>query len=216
MQTVPPHVRRGLLRLYFVVAVPWVAWFGLQLIEAYASHDRYYRQVHEGRIFRSMLAVPVGAPLVCLIVVWIVDGFRKPTARRDDPQLGSPCRSSVDYYPLIARAVAKLDDNSPLARVAVYGRARRALTAQLRAQEPSTAEPRIAQERRALEEAIRRVEDEAPARRAQTTPRLQTKPSTALLALSIFLFPQLWLIDPTLMSLYWVARLPSNGGREQP
>jgi hypothetical protein len=43
-----------------------------------------------------LLAVPLGAPLAYLIIVWIVDGFPKPTARREDPQLGPARRSSAD------------------------------------------------------------------------------------------------------------------------
>ena len=103
MQTVPAHVRRGLPRLYFVVAVRWVAWSGYQLIDA--SSDYYYHQAQREReAFWSLLAVPLGAPLAYLIIVWIVDGFPKPTARREDPQLGPARRSSADCYRVISRA----------------------------------------------------------------------------------------------------------------
>jgi hypothetical protein len=57
-------------------------------------------------------------------------------------------------------------------------------------------------ERRALEEAIRKVEEESSVR------PIQTKASTALLVASILLLPAVWIIDPTSISLYWVARLP--------
>jgi hypothetical protein len=56
---------------------------GYQLIDA--SSDYYYHQAQREReAFWSLLA----APLAYLIIVWIVDGFPKPTARREDPQLG--------------------------------------------------------------------------------------------------------------------------------
>jgi hypothetical protein len=45
----------------------------------------------------------------------------------------------------------------------------------------------------------------------EATPyELETKknPSTALLVISALLFPRIWMIDFTLVSLYWVARLP--------
>ena len=32
--SLPQHLRRGLLRLYFAVSVPWVAWFGFKILIA--------------------------------------------------------------------------------------------------------------------------------------------------------------------------------------
>jgi hypothetical protein len=71
------HVRRGLLRLYFVVAVPWVAWFGCKLI--YASNHYYYDQgQHASKAFRSLLVVPVGGPILYFVIPWVIAGFRRP------------------------------------------------------------------------------------------------------------------------------------------
>jgi hypothetical protein len=63
----------------------------------------------------------------------------------------------ADYYPLISRAVAALDDKSKAARSAVYDRARAALANQFQN------DPRFAfeNERRALEDAINKVEADA-------------------------------------------------------
>jgi hypothetical protein len=66
----------------------------------------------------------------------------------------------TDYYPLIARAVANLSPNNDAARRALYDRARNALVTQLRAQTPTLSDSEIARERRALDDAIRKVEME--------------------------------------------------------
>src|SRR4051794_21016844 len=71
----------------------------------------------------------------------------------------------ADYYPLIARAVAGLDANSTgEQRRALYERARAALIAQLRGVTPPLSESEITRERLTLEEAIRKVEQEAAQR----------------------------------------------------
>jgi hypothetical protein len=67
----------------------------------------------------------------------------------------------TDYLPLLSRAVANLESNSE-ARRKVYDRARQALLAQLRAMNPPLAEAEITRERLALEEAIRRLDQQAP------------------------------------------------------
>jgi hypothetical protein len=74
----------------------------------------------------------------------------------------------ADYYPLITKAVARLDPDAPESRRALYEQARAALLAQLRSIHPPFTEAEITRERLALEEAVRRVEGEAarPARDA--------------------------------------------------
>lgn len=67
----------------------------------------------------------------------------------------------ADYYPLIARAVASLPEDTETARRALYERARNALANQLRGQTPAFSQSQVTQERESLEEAIRRVETEA-------------------------------------------------------
>jgi len=64
----------------------------------------------------------------------------------------------ADYYPLIARAVEGLPEQTPDKRHAAYERARTALIAQLRSLNPPLSEPEIQQESRSLDEAIARVE----------------------------------------------------------
>ena len=71
----------------------------------------------------------------------------------------------ADYYPLIARAIAGLDASATgEQRRALYDRARQALIAQLRGVQPPLSESEITRERLTLEEAIRKVEQEAAQR----------------------------------------------------
>lgn len=73
----------------------------------------------------------------------------------------------ADYYPLIARAVAGLENSTGESRRALYERARTALVAQLRSVDPPLSEQDITRERLSLEEAIRKVESEAARRAAK-------------------------------------------------
>lgn len=66
----------------------------------------------------------------------------------------------ADYYPLLSRALDALSDTAPDTRRTVYERARKALIGQLRSLKPPLSDADIARERRALEEAIGRVEVE--------------------------------------------------------
>lgn len=71
----------------------------------------------------------------------------------------------ADYYPLIARAISGLDASATgEQRRALYDRARQALIAQLRGVQPPLSESDITRERLTLEEAIRKVEQEAAQR----------------------------------------------------
>ena len=80
-----------------------------------------------------------------------------------------------DYYPLIARAVERLDRGTGEARRAVYEQARKAV-AELRSNQLALLDAEITEERLALEEAIRKVEAEA-ARKSPTETR--TEPQSA-------------------------------------
>ncbi len=64
----------------------------------------------------------------------------------------------ADYQPLLQRAVEALSDRSPEMRRAVYERARTALLEQLRSLDPPLSDEDIARERRALDDAIGRIE----------------------------------------------------------
>ncbi len=66
----------------------------------------------------------------------------------------------ADYLPLISRAVANLQSDTPDARRAIYERARAALDQQLRSLDPPLSEDAISQERVSLDDAIARVEAE--------------------------------------------------------
>lgn len=84
----------------------------------------------------------------------------------------------ADYYPLIARAVAGLENSTGEARRAMYERARTALIAQLRGVDPPLSESEITRERLALEEAVRKVEAEAAQRARTERPKLEPKPDS--------------------------------------
>ncbi len=64
----------------------------------------------------------------------------------------------VDYYPVLARAVARLSINNAQARRDIYERAQTIVIAELRRQDPQKSAPEIMRELAALETAIRRVE----------------------------------------------------------
>ena len=67
----------------------------------------------------------------------------------------------VDYYPVISRAVARLENSNYLTRRTLYDRARAALVAQLTKADSGVSEAQLEKERRALEDAILRTETEA-------------------------------------------------------
>jgi hypothetical protein len=66
----------------------------------------------------------------------------------------------ADYYSLLARKVASLEQSTPQTRKAIYDLARRALLNQLRAIKPPIAAEVIAAEEHALDEAVARLEAE--------------------------------------------------------
>ena len=76
----------------------------------------------------------------------------------------------ADYEPLIARAVAGLEQNTGENRRVLYERARGALLKQLRGVDPPLEEGDITRERLALEEAIRKVEAEVAAQEPMEQP----------------------------------------------
>jgi hypothetical protein len=82
----------------------------------------------------------------------------------------------ADYYPLLSRAVNGLDPNTTESRREVYERARAAIVKQLRSYDPPLSESEITRERLALEDAVRKVENDhrlsatAPEQRAPVAP----------------------------------------------
>ena len=90
-------------------------------------------------------------------------------------QIRHPTIKTNDYYPLIARAVERLDRSTGEARRAVYERARKAV-AELRSNQPALLDAEITEERLALEEAIRMVEAEA-VRKSPTETRTEPRPA---------------------------------------
>lgn len=76
----------------------------------------------------------------------------------------------AEYYAVLSKAVAGLENNGADTRRAVYDKARNALIGQLKAIEPPLPTAEISRQRLELEEAIRRVEREAAAA-VKTPPR---------------------------------------------
>ncbi|WP_334177073.1 hypothetical protein [Pseudoxanthobacter sp.] len=66
----------------------------------------------------------------------------------------------ADYYSVLQRAVAMLPDNTGQARRAIYEKARTALVRQLESVNPPLPASEITKQRLALEEAVRRIEQE--------------------------------------------------------
>lgn len=77
----------------------------------------------------------------------------------------------ADYYPVLTRAVSSLPNNNAQARRELYDRARTIVMDQLRRRDPGELTPETAQERAALEVAIRRVETESRAIQAPAESR---------------------------------------------
>lgn len=87
----------------------------------------------------------------------------------------------ADYYSLLSRAITALPQSNSEARQAVFERARKALVKQLTSIEPPIAEEAISKERRALEEAIQRVEvDLATRALPQSAPPPPPRPSSPM------------------------------------
>lgn len=66
----PNNTRRGLLRLYFGISVPWSLWF---LYKLSYDNDHYHSKLSSD--FFALISVPLGAILLFFITEWIVDGF---------------------------------------------------------------------------------------------------------------------------------------------
>ena len=72
----PEHLRKGLWRLYIAVTVPWVAWFAYQILEGF-RRPYYLQSRYVMPAFWSLLIVPIGAPILFLVIAWVVAGFQK-------------------------------------------------------------------------------------------------------------------------------------------
>lgn len=81
----------------------------------------------------------------------------------------------ADYYPVLARAVARLSINNAQTRRDIYERAQTIVIAELRRQDPQKSAPEIMRELAALETAIARLEAETLSTRTQA-PEVPTPP----------------------------------------
>jgi hypothetical protein len=71
------------------VTVPWVAWFGLQIL---INGPRWRYLSHA---FWSLLIVPVGGPILLLMIFWVVAGFRKSLPTSGDARPGEKIEARV-------------------------------------------------------------------------------------------------------------------------
>ena len=78
---------------------------------------------------------------------------------------------TTDYYPVIARLVADLTQNTGKGRIEIYQRARATLLGELHGLKPPLTESEITRERLSLEKAIRKVEADAVRRKPVMPPR---------------------------------------------
>lgn len=81
----PSHLRRGLLRIYIALAVPWVAFFGYRFFDA-LQHPYQHRAFGA---FWSLLIVPVGGPILLLVIMWVLAGFRKSEQTASEAKTGA-------------------------------------------------------------------------------------------------------------------------------
>ena len=91
---------------------------------------------------------------------------------------GAPIGQLADYYPVIAQAVHRLQQNTAQTRQTIYDRARAAMAAELHSLTPPLGESVIGREQLALEKAIRKVETES-LRCSPTPPQPSSPPPNA-------------------------------------
>jgi hypothetical protein len=95
----PMNVRTGLFRLYIVVCVPWVAWFGYAALDAALSHSDYPHHV-SGVTWKALL-IPVGVPLSLLVVFWIMSGFKQSSDGNKKPTVAEARQPKHGQFLLI-------------------------------------------------------------------------------------------------------------------
>jgi hypothetical protein len=99
----PLNLRIGLRRLYIAVALPWVAWFGYH-VALYGNQSSYSASArqHLSTSVLLLLLVPLGAPVILKVIIWIVQGFVPPNVEKTSKTQnqsrtqGSSIRSDID------------------------------------------------------------------------------------------------------------------------
>jgi len=92
LNSLPLHLRRGLLRLYIAVSVPWIAFFGYRFLDALQYHYRH--QPDPAEAFLYLLIVPVGGPILLLVIMWVRAGFNNSEQSDVTPGVKVDPRSS--------------------------------------------------------------------------------------------------------------------------
>src|SRR5262249_3996465 len=88
-------------------------------------------------------------------------GHRPDAVSAGSASGGAAIGQLADYYPVIAQAVHRLEQNTAQTRQTIYDRARAAMAAELHSLTPPLGESVIGREQLALEKAIRKVETES-------------------------------------------------------
>ncbi len=114
----------------------------------------------------------------------------------------------TDYYPLIARGVRGLENNTPESRRALYVRFETALVGQLRTLHPLLPEPEVTRERLSFHDAIRRIEAESirgDVQPAPPPPPLEEQMPVAANSTKrlIFVFLGLAIVLALAVTIYW-------------
>ena len=116
----------------------------------------------------------------------------------------------TDYYPLIARGVRGLENNTPESRRALYVRLETALVGQLRTLDPPPPGPEVTRERLSFHDAIRRIEAESMRGNVQVAPLRPPPPLEEQMPVAasstkrlIFVFLGLAIVLALALTAYW-------------
>ena len=126
------------------------------------------------RIKRLVGDAATSAQLNIGVAIQRLQTSKGPAPQSDTTSL----RSTTDYYPVIARAVSALPNNTRDARQALYDRAWVALAAHLHEQDPPASEPQVASEQLAFQGAICKVEVEMAIYKVEGNAQKKEQPTT--------------------------------------
>jgi hypothetical protein len=166
-------------------------------------------------LFLYLLLPPVALAISIAAVIWIGLGFKRSSrvaksapwtrqilqGQNHVPNIPNPADTSDKYYQLLSNAFSQLDNRDWEQRLAIYNKVRTILSDQLSDQGKARAKV----ERRALETAIAKIDAE---QRSQEREEHRAAPASTVLLVFSLIFPGIWIMDLTCVSLYWIARLP--------
>jgi hypothetical protein len=138
---IPHHIRRGVTRLYLVITVPWVAWFGFRVIIALQTR----REWLVPDLILSLLLLPIALALLISAIIWVALGFQRSryAAKRTPwthpksptqshvPNIPNPLEASDKFYQLLGNAFEQSENGDSGHRLALYRKVRAILTNQI-------------------------------------------------------------------------------------